>query len=56
MKCRVLLLPCLAHTDYNNVGPGGMRHLSKALKTNKSLTSLSIGRTLGGNSSSWEGG
>ena len=50
MKCRVLLLPCLAHTG-NNVGPDGMQHLSVALKTNKSLTSLSIGGTLWDNSS-----
>ena len=51
MSCLVLLLPCLAHTGNNNVGPGGMRYLSEALKTNESLTSLTIGGTLGGSSS-----
>ena len=51
MNCLVLLLPGLAHTGYNNIGPDGMQHLSEALKTNKSLTSLDIGCTLGGNSS-----
>ena len=40
MNCLVLLLPCLAHTGSNNVGPVGMQHLSEALKTNKTLTSL----------------
>ena len=48
MNCLVLLLPCLAHTGKNKVGPDGMQHLSEALKTNKSLTSLSIECTLGG--------
>ena len=52
MNCLVLLLPCLAHTDDNNIGPVGMQHLSEALKTNESLTSLTIGCTLGGSSSS----
>ena len=51
----VLLLPCLAHTGYSNVGPDTMRHLSEALEINKSLTILHIGCTLGGRSS-WEGG
>ena len=51
MNCLVLLLPGLAYTDDNNVGQRGMQHLSEALKTNKSLTSLDIGCTLGGNSS-----
>ena len=51
MNCLVLLLPCLAHTDRNNVGPVGMRCLSEALETNESLTSLSVGCTLGGSSS-----
>ena len=51
MNCLVLLLPCLAHTDYNYVGRDGIRHLSEALKTNKSLTILDIWGTLGGNSS-----
>ena len=50
MNCLVLLLPGLADTDGNYVGPDGMRYLSSALKTNKSLTSLTIGGTLGGNS------
>ena len=44
----MLLLPCLAYTGYTNVGPIGMQHLSKALETNESLTSLDIGGTLGG--------
>ena len=47
MNCLVLLLPCLAHTGNNKVGPVGMQHLSEALKINKSLTSLSIRCTLG---------
>ena len=51
MNCLVLLLPCLAHTGYNNIGPDGMRHLSEALKINKSLTSLIYRGTLGGSSS-----
>jgi hypothetical protein len=55
MNCLVLLLPCLAYTGNNKVGPGGMQHLSDAVETNESLTSLHIGSTLGGNSS-WEAG
>ena len=41
---------CLAAaplTGNNKVGPVGMQHLSEALKTNKSLTSLTVARTLG---------
>ena len=45
MHCLVLLLPCLARTGGNNVGPEGMKHLSEALMTNKSLTRLMIGGT-----------
>ena len=48
MTFLVLLLPGLAHTDHNNVGPVGMSYLSEALKVNKSLTSLIIRGTLGG--------
>ena len=44
LPCAAAPLPC-AHTVWNNVGPEGMKHLSEALMSNKSLTSLTIGGT-----------